>query len=130
MSGDLIDGEEVMDWVINLVEGADIEEVTDDMLEKMILKQAKLSVLFYEENEAESSLVLTALEEIDDDLDEMGVLFVKINEATVASEFGIEDRPTLVIFEKGIPNLFLGNLQNYSWKVQGFRIIIFTFMII
>jgi len=101
-----------MDWVINLVEGADIEEVTDDMLEKMILKQAKLSVLFYEENEAESSLVLTALEEIDDDLDEMGVLFVKINEATVASEFGIEDRPTLVIFEKGIPNLFLGNLQN------------------
>ena len=101
-----------MDWVINLVEGADIEEVTDDMLEKMILKQAKLSVLFYEENEAESSLVLTALEEIDDDLDEMGVLFVKINEATVASEFGIEDRPTLVIFEKGIPNLFLGNLKN------------------
>ena len=111
-SGDLIDGEEVMEWVINLVEGADIEEVTDDMLEKMILKQDKLSVLFYEENEAESSLVLTALEEIDDDLDEMGVLFVKINEATVASEFGIEDRPSLVIFEKGIPNLFLGNLQN------------------
>ena len=111
-SGDLIDGEEVMEWVINLVEGADIEEVTDDMLEKMILKESKLAVLFYEENEAESSLVLTALEEIDDDLDELDVLFVKINEATVASEFGIDDRPSLVIFEKGIPNLYLGNLNH------------------
>ena len=30
----------------------------------------------------------------------------------MASEFGIDDRPTLVIFEKGIPNLYLGNLQN------------------
>ena len=40
------------------------------------------------------------------------MLLVKINEATVASEFGIDDRPTLVIFEKGIPNLYLGNLQN------------------
>ena len=101
-----------MEWVISLVEGADIEEVTDDMLEKMILKEEKLSVLFYEENEAESSAVLTALEEIDDDLDELDVLLVKINEATVASDFGIDDRPTLVIFEKGIPNLYLGNLHN------------------
>ena len=41
------------------------------------------------------------LEEIDDDLDELDVLLVKINEATVASDFGIEDRPCLVIFEKG-----------------------------
>ena len=46
-------------------------------------------------------LVLALLEEIDDDLDELDVLLVKINEATVASDFGIEDRPTLVIFEKG-----------------------------
>ena len=45
--------------------------------------------------------VLELLEEIDDDLDELDVLLVKINEATVASDFGIEDRPCLVIFEKG-----------------------------
>ena len=97
----MTDGEDVMEWVISLVEGADIEEVTDDMLEKMIVKEEKLSVLFYEENEEESSQVLDLLEEIDDDLDELDVLLVKINEATVASDFGIEDRPCLVIFEKG-----------------------------
>ena len=38
-----------------LIEGADIEEVTDDMLEKMIVKAEKLSVLFYEENDEEST---------------------------------------------------------------------------
>jgi len=108
---DLTDGEEVMEWVISLVEGADIEEVTDDMLEKMIVKAEKLSVLFYEENDEESTQVLALLEEIDDDLDELDVLLVKINEATVASDFGIEDRPTLVIFEKGIPNVYQGNLH-------------------
>ena len=93
---------------INLVEGADIEEVTDDMLEKMIVKADKLSVLFYEENDEESETVLNLLEEIDDDLDSYDVLLVKINEATIASDFGIDDRPCLVIFERGIPNLFEG----------------------
>ena len=39
----------------SLAEGADIEEVTDDMLEKMIVKAEKLSVLFYEENDEEST---------------------------------------------------------------------------
>ena len=57
LKGDLTDGEEVMEWVVSLVEGADIEEVTDDMLEKMIVKEEKLSVLFYEENEEESNKV-------------------------------------------------------------------------
>ena len=90
------------------ITGADIEEVTDDMLEKMIVKEDKLAVLFYEENGPESTHALEALEEIDDDLDELGVLMVKINEPSVAADFGIEDRPTLVIFERGIPNLYEG----------------------
>ena len=88
--------------------GADIEEVTDDMLEKMIVKEDKLAVLFYEENEPQSVKALDMLETIDDDLDEMGVLMVKINEPSVATDFGIDTRPTLVIFEKGIPNVYEG----------------------
>ena len=35
---DLSDGEEVMEWLVRLVEGADIEAVTGDMLDKMITK--------------------------------------------------------------------------------------------
>ena len=51
-------------------------------------------------------------EEIDDDLDEKGILFVKVNEASAAIEYGIEERPTLVTFERGIPNVYEGSNFN------------------
>ncbi len=82
------------------------------MLEKMIIKEEKLSVLFYEDNEPKSVEVVNVLEGIDDDLDELEVLLVKINEASVASDFGIEERPCLVVFEKGIPNVYMGSLTS------------------
>ena len=68
------------------------------------LLEEKLAVLFYDDQNEESEEILSHLEEIDDDLDEKDVLFVKVNEASAAIEYGIEDRPTLVVFEKGIPN--------------------------
>ena len=57
-----------MEWLVGLVEGADIEEVTDDMLEKMIISEEKLAVLFYEQNDDVSATILESLENIDDDL--------------------------------------------------------------
>ena len=39
---DLSDGEEVLEWLVNLVEGADIEDITGDMLDKMIMKGTNL----------------------------------------------------------------------------------------
>ena len=39
---DLSDSDEVLEWLVNLVEGADIEDVTGDMLDKMIMKGMKL----------------------------------------------------------------------------------------
>ena len=89
------------------------------MLEKMIVKEDKLAVLFYEENEPQSVKALDMLETIDDDLDEMGVLMVKINEPSVATDFGIDTRPTLVIFEKGIPNVYEGT-QSIQRFTMGF----------
>ncbi len=53
---------------MSLVEGSDIEEVTDDMLEKMIITEDKLAVLFYEENDEVSATILESMENIDDDL--------------------------------------------------------------
>jgi hypothetical protein len=53
---------------VSLVEGSDIEEVTDDMLEKMIITEDKLAVLFYEENDEVSATILESMENIDDDL--------------------------------------------------------------
>lgn len=110
--GDLTDNDEVMDWMVGLVEGADIEEVKDEMLEKMISREEKIAVLFYDDEETDSKDVLEALEDIDDDLDEKDVRFVKNNEADVAEDYGIEDLPALVVFERGIPNLYEGDLTD------------------
>ena len=66
-----------MEWLVGLVEGADIEEVTDDMLENMILSEDKLAVLFYEENDDVSTTVLEFMENIDDDLVRKGIRFIK-----------------------------------------------------
>ena len=70
------------------------------------ISEDKLAVLFYDEQSDETEEILRNLEEIDDDLDEKGVLFVKVGEAQAAIEYGIEERPTLVVFEKGIPSLY------------------------
>ena len=68
-----------------------------------------MAVLFYAEQSEDTEEILRNLEEIDDDLDEKGVLFVKVSEVKAAVEYGIEERPTLVVFEKGIPNLYEGD---------------------
>ena len=78
-----------------------IYQITNDILDKFIATKSYLAVVFFKEDHQKSTDALLVLEEIDDDLDELDVLLVKINEATVASDFGIEDRPCLVIFEKG-----------------------------
>ena len=68
-----------------------------------------MAVLFYAEQDEDTEEILKNLEEIDDDLDDKGVLFVKVSEVKAAVEYGIEERPTLVVFEKGIPNLYEGD---------------------
>ena len=74
-----------------------------------LYSEEKLAVLFYAEQDEDTEEILKNLEEIDDDLDEKGVLFVKVSEVKAAVEYGIEERPTLVVFEKGIPNLYEGD---------------------
>ncbi len=44
--------------------------------------------------------------------DALNTLFVKINEASVAEAYGIEQRPSLVVFEQGIPNVYEGDLYD------------------
>lgn len=52
--------------------------------------------------------VLGELEKIDDDCDRHGIQFVKIDDPKAAVEFGIDDLPSLVYFEKQIPNVYDG----------------------
>lgn len=57
----------------------------------------------------ESMTVLAELEKIDDDCDRHGIQFVKIDDVKAAKDFGIDDVPSIVYFEKQIPNVYDGN---------------------
>lgn len=56
--------------------------------------------------------ILTELENIDDECDQKGIAFVKIDDDAVAREYGVDHIPTLVYFENKIPSLYHGDLAN------------------
>lgn len=66
----------------------------------------------------ESMTVLEELEKIDDDCDKHGIQFVKIDDKRASKDFGIEDIPAIVYFEKQVPNVYNGDLMNEDEILQ------------
>lgn len=64
-------------------------------------------------NDRKSQKVLNELENIDDECDNLGIVFVKIDNAEEAKEYGIEKIPALMYFEKGIPTLYTGECMQF-----------------
>lgn len=54
---------------------------------------------------------MAELENIDDECDQNDIAFVKIDDDKEAKEYGIETIPTMVLFEKGIPHIYEGDLM-------------------
>lgn len=50
------------------------------------------------------------MENIDDECDQNDIAFVKIDDDAEAKEYGIDNLPTLVFFERGIPHMYEGDL--------------------
>ena len=70
-----------------------------------------MSVYIYHKDDAddeESQNILRELEHIDDECDQNGITLVKIDNAEEAKEYGIEDMPTIIYFEDGVPTLYEG----------------------
>ncbi|XP_008201424.1 uncharacterized protein hlk isoform X7 [Tribolium castaneum] len=109
--GSLEEEEEFLEWLVQQLEKDEIEDVTDEMLDKLINEGKNLAVLFYNEDDRKSQRVLNELENIDDECDQLGIVFVKIDNDEEAQEYGIEKIPSLVYFENGIPTLYEGNLE-------------------
>ena len=96
--GELEKPGEVLTWINDLLTGADIEQVrknnfksiratiikflkiTNDILDKFIATKSYLAVVFFKEDHKPSDEALMVLEEIDDDLDEHGIMFVKLDD--------------------------------------------------
>lgn len=64
-----------------------------------------------DKNQKKSQKILAELENIDDECDENDIAFVKIDDPEEAKEYGIDHIPSLVLFEKKIPNLYEGDLM-------------------
>jgi len=62
-------------------------------------------------NDRKSQRVLNELENIDDECDKHGIIFVKIDNTEEAAEYGIEKVPALLYFENGIPLVYEGSLE-------------------
>lgn len=56
--------------------------------------------------------MLEELENIDDECDSLGITFVKIDNFDEAKEYGIDSVPSLLYFEKGIPTVYEGRLED------------------
>lgn len=63
-------------------------------------------------DDKESQKTLAELENIDDECDQKGIGFVKIDDDHVAKEYGVDHLPALVYFENKIPSLYEGDLNN------------------
>ena len=76
--------------------------MTNDILDKFIATKSYLAVVFFKEDDPKSTAVLDVLEEIDDDLDEVGIMFVKL-----------DDEVSLDVYLKVLlKNFFRKRLQN------------------
>lgn len=53
--------------------------------------------------------VLSELERIDDEADELDIMFVKIRDMRYARKYGISQVPALVYFRKKFPAIYRGN---------------------
>ncbi|XP_043070275.1 uncharacterized protein LOC6560091 isoform X10 [Drosophila grimshawi] len=112
--GDLMDEEGVLDFLTSL-EAMDlpdrIEEVNAKILLKIIEDTDFVAVLFYDKDQKKSQKVLGELENIDDECDQNDIAFVKIDDDKEAKEWGIDEIPSIVLFERGIPHIYEGDLM-------------------
>ena len=75
----------------------------------------KKNLIFLDRRQAEESQTFIAdLETIDDDLSTRGVNMVKISDLETAEDYGIEDLPTVVYFENGIPFVYMGKIKAFK----------------
>jgi len=108
--GDLSEENEVLEWLKELSENDEIEDVTDEMLDELVKSGKPVVALIYDSNDKKSSKILKVLEDIDDKLDEIGTEFVKVDNAEEFKKNGNE--PKLFLYDKGIPQVYEGKLTN------------------
>ena len=88
----LTGNETILKWIEKCQDSDVIEDITEDMLEKLIANTDMIAVFFYNKRErGEYESQLEGLESIDDDLDSFELPFVKISSRQIAGDFGFDE---------------------------------------
>ncbi|XP_053677747.1 uncharacterized protein LOC128727826 isoform X3 [Anopheles nili] len=119
-AGDLNDEDEILNWLMTQKNpGGDIiEDLDGPKLLSLIEDSNALAVYFYTDDCDQCSGVLESLENIDDDCDRHGIMFVKTDDLSIAEQYGISEYPVLVYFEDNVPNVFEGSLDEEEEVLQ------------
>lgn len=112
--GDLMNEDEVLEWLVLQKNSATIEEVTDEILSELIETHEYVVVYFTGDCEEgdKCDKILEDLENIDDELDEAGIIFVTTEELDIAKKYGFRDLPKLVFFRNKDPLVYEGDLDD------------------
>lgn len=112
--GDLMNEEEVLEWLILQKKTATIEEVTDEILVNLIEDHEYVVVYFTGPCEPgeKCDKILEDLENIDDELDEAGIIFVTTEDTSIAKKYSIKNLPQLAFFRNKDPLLYTGDLDD------------------
>lgn len=113
--GSLSDAEGVLDWLTSqdMIElKNEIEEVNKKMLDKLLQENDFISIYFYDDECPTCDEILRGLELIDDEVERLDILFVKINDPRYARKYGVKVLPTLTYFRKRFPTVFRGDLMD------------------
>uniref|UniRef100_A0A336L648 CSON004835 protein n=1 Tax=Culicoides sonorensis TaxID=179676 RepID=A0A336L648_CULSO len=109
--GNLSTADEVLQWIIEQKTDESIDEVDRAELLELIDSQDFLAIVFYDENDPKSSIILRHIELIDDEASEYGIMIVKCTDKLMAKKYGYRDLPGLSYFRKG-------KLINYDGEID------------
>ena len=103
-TGDLMDSDDAYDWISKNQASSVVEEVTDEILRSLIEDYEYVGVFFRgscDEESDDCDAVLSKLEAIDDELDEIGILLVTTSNREISRENGLIELPALAMFRNG-----------------------------
>jgi hypothetical protein len=117
--GDIKSREEVLTWLLNRKAVDTIELVTEEILEDMVDKFEYVVVYFqpYCKEEDDSCQenkvsILSGLENIDDNVDELGISLVTTRDVRYARRLGIQRLPCIGIFRNGLYQSYTGDVNS------------------
>ena len=106
----------ILNWLEEQKTTNVIEEVNGVLLDRLIKEEEYVAVLFMSECVAEEKVacdeLVESLEEIDEELDKVDILLVKMDEPQYAKSHKIKTFPTIGLFRNGALSVYDGKIDN------------------